>query len=619
MVRIHPRQTLLPAIGSLVVAVSLWRGTSVSLLGFSGAVLVIALGIWLVGGLLSALRKVHDARLFQPGTWWRVLAGGHGLRLILILFPAFLSAISITVALVAGPVRTTLGAALIAVILVVIGPHIERRLAKVIVPGQTLRFVLPPAVGLAAGVTVVLSTLLRAVPAGDFATAVSEAARYTGSSALLGQVFDLHALASGLEETVRGRGLAGLAFGLVFDASVWFGLATALSLLLVPPRDLGRILAPEGPVKPPVLVIAGFVLAIVSIILVQTAAALESRTRVLVALNSGDLGPAPTAPPGPGAPAPVATDEPPERGLPLPLPSAIRVQVEEAERIGTLLCPPGTIARLDSYETRLHEIFAEPRARLIASIETGFDAMRANVPGFLDWYYSLGAEYLRTASLMIGSGDDYLKSQIESHLAAGNPFLQANAELSALVAARDLTAELDAPRREILADCGSDIPQDGVIVIVTAERLDERLDLPLLADRISFQTRLSTSSFAGLAAGVGVAVLAKLGAKLVVSSVFKAAAAALAKIAGSKALSFLGGVGAGALGGGTVGSVLPGAGTIAGSVIGGIVGGAAVMVGVDFAMIKLEEEISRDAFEAEILAAIDATETELMQELGLAY
>lgn len=602
-----------PALAALAVWACLWRGASVGLLGFAGAVLVIALCQFAVLGHLSALRRAHELRLFRREVWWRGLAGGHGGRLILALPVTLGSALCIALGLVADSRRLLAGAALIALVLPPVARWCAARVDPVIEPAQAGRFVIRPAILVAGALAWVLALALRAAPEG-LAQAVAAQGRYGGSSAALGQLVDGWAIAAGLGEVIAGQGPAGLMIALGLDGAVWFGLATALALMLVPPAALPRIVAPEGPARPAHLALAAFLAVVLVATLLSLAAAVERRAQVVVAQATDVLGP----PPLPGAAGvPPAAETRPTAPAPLPLPSDLRRAIEE-ERIGSLLCPPGTIAELDAFEARLAAIYADQHARLTRAVREGFDAMRANVPGFLDWYYSLRAEYLRTAHLLVGSGDSYLRGQVDGHLNAGTPFAAATAEIAAIAGARDMAAEFDGARRAILAQCRGDLPADGAVVTILAERPGDSLAVPLLADRIAFEARVTAAGFGGLAAGVGVAVLAKVGAKVALGSVFKAAAAALAKIAGSKALGLLGGAGIGAAVGGTGGSVVPGAGTGIGAVVGGVVGGVAVMLGVDFTLIKLEEEISREGFAAEILAAIDATEAEFLAAIGAA-
>jgi len=167
----------------------------------------------------------------------------------------------------------------------------------------------------------------------------------------------------------------------------------------------------------------------------------------------------------------------------------------------------------------------------------------------------------------------------------------------------------------LLAGC-TNLPSDMFTLDAVNTRPAEFLTIALHEDAIRLEARLTSAGLSGvIGAGMAGVLVGKVIAKVSLGSAFKAAAAALVKMAGSKGLSIGGGV---LIGGGTGaagGSVVPGLGTVAGGVIGGIAGGVAVWIGVDYAMLRLEEEISRDAFEADILAAIAQTEAEIMAVL----
>ena len=128
-----------------------------------------------------------------------------------------------------------------------------------------------------------------------------------------------------------------------------------------------------------------------------------------------------------------------------------------------------------------------------------------------------------------------------------------------------------------------------------------------------YNARLSAAGLFGAPAGaVAGVIIVKIGSKVIAGTVFKMAAGALIKIAGSKALTLGGGILVGAGTGGAGGSVVPGIGTTAGAVVGGIVGGIAAMVGVDYGLLKLDEAVLREAFQAEIIAAINESEAEFL-------
>ena len=48
--------------------------------------------------------------------------------------------------------------------------------------------------------------------------------------------------------------------------------------------------------------------------------------------------------------------------------------------------------------------------------------MRANVEGYLDWYYSLPGEWTRLAHLLTGNIEEHLRSRLSEQLSAGEPF-----------------------------------------------------------------------------------------------------------------------------------------------------------------------------------------------------
>jgi hypothetical protein len=242
--------------------------------------------------------------------------------------------------------------------------------------------------------------------------------------------------------------------------------------------------------------------------------------------------------------------------------------------------------------------------------------MRANVPAYLDAYYGLAAEYARVGSLLIGDYEAYVQEQLRTHLELGQPFAAFEAELAAVEAG--IAAELAAFRSEVTAVLAENevASLEGIAPEIVAVSTTADLLAALEFDEIiTFPTRFKASIAAG-AVTVGAVVATKAITKLAAKETIHLAAMALAKLAGGK----LAAGGAGALGGafigGAIGSLVPGAGTAAGAFIGGAVGGLVVGVGADFLLLKLEEELSRDAFQAEILEAIDAAEAEFLAALA---
>jgi hypothetical protein len=459
---------------------------------------------------------------------------------------------------------------------------------------------------------------------GTLAARVAAEPRYEGSSALLAWAVDAMAVLNG----ARAWGLAWAEGEVGPLAALWqlggaYGqfwlLATAFAGGLLPRGEARRILRPSAtdepaPVGAPRAALAGFLAAILATALLPLlaeadawATARQHPTALAeapgLALPGGpDTGPRPAT----AADAPLAT-----RAPLLPTPSALR-RVVEAERIGDLACPEGTIAGIEALDLSLRDLLAERRDSVEAAARGGFDAVRAQVPTFLDGYYSLTAEYVRAFHLVAGEADAFLQNQLAEALdveAAFVPFRAAVASLSAPLPPGTLAA-----RDRLLQDCGF-LPQDGEVLKVTATRPESLLALLPDAETIGFRTRLAASGIGTLGGGIAGAVAGKIIAKLLAKEAFGLAAEAVAKLAVAKAAGGLGGAAAGAGAGALAGSVVPGLGTTVGAAIGGVLGGFAVGVATDYALIRVEELVSRDEFEAEIRRAIDEAEAELLGQL----
>lgn len=295
-------------------------------------------------------------------------------------------------------------------------------------------------------------------------------------------------------------------------------------------------------------------------------------------------------------------------------PSEIRAALK-LEGVGGLMCRMGTVQALKAADEEFTAAMNTHEAEISVQIDTIFLGMRERVPAFLNWYYSLTADYLRTAHLLIGDGSGYIERQLNERLTAPGSNNSIVAIMGQLDAVRTVFTE---KRVAALSACRT--PQaaasewgNGPIEIVARYNASDAMDAlsqleTIMAGETHFGLRASAGGLAGAAAGV---VIAKFG----VSTSAKLAAKALVKLAGKKATGLLTGVIAGGAMGGVGGSTVPGLGTGVGAVVGGIVGGVAVWVGVDFLAIKLEEEVSRSTFNADLLAAIDASEAEVRRTL----
>ena len=108
-----------------------------------------------------------------------------------------------------------------------------------------------------------------------------------------------------------------------------------------------------------------------------------------------------------------------------------------------------------------------------------------------------------------------------------------------------------------------------------------------------------------VAGSISYIIIQKVLAKVLGKAVLKLGAkAAAGNIAGA----------GGALAGATIGSIVPGVGTAIGAVAGGVIVGGATAVGIDFALLKIDEAMSRDEFKRELVAAIQEARDEIQAD-----
>lgn len=275
------------------------------------------------------------------------------------------------------------------------------------------------------------------------------------------------------------------------------------------------------------------------------------------------------------------------------------------ERIGEEYFAPGTIAALERARRVALARLDVSTAELRAATEAAFDAMEGNVDLYLDWYYSLGAEYMRIGHLLAGDLEDYMARRFAGTLAQGDAFADVERALAAsLVNSAEANALYARLSDNILEQNRVALPERQVIVVRQLD-LREVLTPPEHAELFGVQSRLLASGGGAMAGVLGGAIAGKLVAKVVTKSSFKLATQAAAKLVASKAAGTTLGAGAGAATGGAIGSVVPGFGTAIGALVGGMLGGLAVGIGIDKALIEFEEAVGREAFRAELLQALD--------------
>lgn len=285
------------------------------------------------------------------------------------------------------------------------------------------------------------------------------------------------------------------------------------------------------------------------------------------------------------------------------------------ERIGEKYYEPGTAQALIKAGSDIATLSAEARADATIIVTRYFDQVRVKrVPEFLDWYYSLTGDYARTLAILRGSGEEKLAQKLEDSLTQTDNL---NDQLM------DVTYRYESEIKAIQANY-TEILQKNLVTLAPMENpveVDNYEKKSIFLSKIdtgfvtNLKQRLIGSSAVGSAAGGLIA--ATIARKVAAKGVLKVAAKAVAKAVASRGVGGGGGATAGALTGGTLGSFIPGVGTAIGAVIGGIAGGLAGGVAIDYAVLGIEEYYGRDAFEAEIVQAINEVEAQTIAKLGL--
>ncbi|MCC6981873.1 MAG: hypothetical protein IT535_01250 [Bauldia sp.] len=581
-------------------------GQTAGALGAASLFLIVAVPILAVAAYRSALRRIHFLSAMTPtGRIARLLSGPY-LRILFALPVALWSAASLVVGADAGAAPLWGGVILLAILV-----GLAFRLAWPLVRGEVQpwfqfipvsRIAMTAAVGIAAAALLALQAGTDHAAFRSLAEAIEAQPKYRGSSNLMATLFEVMAIFHGLGAYALGAPLDLLAAsaGLIYAAGLLatlYGLAKAFSAFVVPLREYARILAPPAPTESPgpvppvrVAIAAALVTFVVGFIYFPGIALIE-RT----------LTPPPT----------IAGNDPPPPTIVEPVARARELM----ERIDDVVVRAGTIDRLEVLRAEILDRVRLQQAALEPAARQGFAAMRANVPAYLDAYYGLAAEYARLGTLLVGGYEEYVQEQLRVHLEENAPFAPFEGELVRVqlgVAAALQEYRLEVAR--LLAEnevAGIEMASPDIAAATTSVELLAALRFD---DVITFPTRFRASVAVG-AFTVGAVVAGKAVAKLAAKETLHLAAMALAKLAGGKLAA--GGAGAfgGAVVGGFVGSVVPGAGTAAGAAIGGLAGGLLFGVGADYLLLKLEEELSRDEFQAQILAAIDEAETDFLAAL----
>jgi len=235
-----------------------------------------------------------------------------------------------------------------------------------------------------------------------------------------------------------------------------------------------------------------------------------------------------------------------------------------------------------------------------AAAEKGFNA-------YLDWYYSLPAEWRRIAAMLTGDLEKMLENELKARLAAAPGWSEALAAAQAGGAAQVLALDsLGEKAKGILRD-NVLVFDEGACHVVRRASIEGALRLH---EAGAVRLRAAGGAAAGLAAG---AVAGKVAAKAMTKASMKTALKLLAKFAAKRAAA----VGTAMATGAAVGTVVPGLGTAVGAGIGAVVG-LGVSAAVDFGALALEEHFERRTARAELMESVTEILAPMRESFGCA-
>ena len=243
-------------------------------------------------------------------------------------------------------------------------------------------------------------------------------------------------------------------------------------------------------------------------------------------------------------------------------------------------------------------LYADAREKLVPLINASYDARIANVDSYLDWYYSLPADYERLATMITGTAESFVAEQFQNQIEQGIDDSQLEAEFDSLVEQASL---LKAGIEQELA--GYELSGVPEWLVTTKELLaDDFLSQPLEPTEklMDAGARIGIGTATGVVGGV----LAKTLVEKAMTKQF--CSKVVTKISSMAASRAAGGVVGGALG--TIGGPL---GTVA-----GVAAGTALGVGVDYVLLNIDEMQNRETYKQEIIATIEEERAEKLALVG---
>ena len=272
----------------------------------------------------------------------------------------------------------------------------------------------------------------------------------------------------------------------------------------------------------------------------------------------------------------------------------IKANTIAVEMINGVMYKEGTLSKM---QIAADIAYGAVKEELIANVNKMYDEMVLNTDKYLDWYYSLSAEYNRLFKLITGSIEEYMADKLKEKL-MDNLTQSVNVNI-----AEKNIEKLKNKINKILED--NKITKKNALFDVTTEiNVEDIYSLVEIEPILDVQKRFIVSTGGGLAAG---AIVGTIASKVAAKTGFKTAAKAAAKAAAGKAVSAAAGVAAG-----VVSSIFT-------SPVGGAAIGTATGVAIDKGLLKLEEIVKRDEYKKEIISSIEESRQNMINMVTKAF
>ena len=264
----------------------------------------------------------------------------------------------------------------------------------------------------------------------------------------------------------------------------------------------------------------------------------------------------------------------------------------------------GTCAQIAAARAAVAVRVADAATRYRREVDAAFEELEdVAVEEYLDWYYSVSAEYVRIGMMLVGRLETHMETKFREIIQRDQWFQGVdNAFNEVLSTDSQARNYFEQTVREILDRNRVRLESGDSNTTPEADISEPTCDL----DFIPPLPRWGVSGASSVVAGsISYIIIQKVLAKVLGKAVLKLGAkAAAGNIAGA----------GGALAGATIGSIVPGVGTAIGAVAGGIIVGGATAVGIDFALLKIDEAMSREEFKRELVAAIQEARDEIQAD-----